>query len=80
MYQSLILIFFALLGFTFYKQWSFNRWIRRLDAEERIGVARMRQEWHENETKRMLEEFSNPLIFHRPEGKPKKGVAKYKGT
>ncbi len=62
-----------LVAFFCYKQWSFNRWVRRLDAEERIGVARMRQEWYENETKWMMEEFNKPHIFRTvqpPKEKP----------
>ncbi len=45
-----------------YKQMSFNRWIRKLDHDERVGVARMRREWDEYQAKVAMEEFHKPLI------------------
>ena len=41
-----------------------ERIIRELDAEERIGVAKMRQEWRAFETRQALKQYHRPMIFH----------------
>ena len=62
----LVLLFLLLVGYVIYKQWSFSCWIRKLDAEERMGIAEMEREWRENETKRMMEEYFKPVSFKKP--------------
>jgi len=36
---------------------------RELDAEERIGVAKMNQEWHEFQVREALRRYRQPLII-----------------
>ena len=38
---------------------------RQLDAEERVAVARMKAEWMENDRRRILENFQEPLFARR---------------
>ena len=40
-----------------------RRIIRELDAEERIGVAKMQQEWRAFETKQACKHYHSPMIF-----------------
>ena len=46
-----------------------ERIIRELDAEERIGVAKMRQEWRAFETRQALKHYYRPMIFSELRGR-----------
>ena len=46
-----------------------ERIIRELDAEERIGVAKMRQEWRASETRQALKQYHRPTIFSELRGR-----------
>jgi hypothetical protein len=38
---------------------------RELDAEEKIGVARMKLEWWDRQEKETLREFHRPMLFKK---------------